>query len=202
LYQDALWVAESEPNLSWLLLVSSVETAANQVYTSAGSADEVLREADPVLVGMLETSGGAELVANVAKQIGHMMRATKKFLEFVNHFMPNEPTTRPDEQWNRVDWTQAGLKTLVRKVYSYRSRSLHDGIPFPVPMLEPPYYRTPESCASEVPLKGLSSHSKGGTWLPDDLPMNLHCFHYIARGALIKWWMHMAEPSRAASPTA
>jgi len=27
LYQDALWLAESEPNLSWLMLVAAVETA-------------------------------------------------------------------------------------------------------------------------------------------------------------------------------
>jgi hypothetical protein len=34
LYQDVLWVAESEPNLAWIMLVSAVEAAANRGQTS------------------------------------------------------------------------------------------------------------------------------------------------------------------------
>jgi hypothetical protein len=30
LYQDALWIVESEPNLAWIMLVSTVETAAKE----------------------------------------------------------------------------------------------------------------------------------------------------------------------------
>jgi hypothetical protein len=51
-----------------------------------------------------------------------------------------------------------------------------------------PFYIDETSGPSEVPLTGLASHSRGGTWLPKDCPINLHCFHYIARGALLKWW--------------
>src|SRR5262249_19987300 len=43
-YQDALWVAESEPNLAWLMLVSALETAANEFIASASSPERRLRE--------------------------------------------------------------------------------------------------------------------------------------------------------------
>jgi len=37
LYQDALWMAESEPNLAWIMLVSAVEAVANRWHTSPRS---------------------------------------------------------------------------------------------------------------------------------------------------------------------
>ena len=47
LYQDALWLAESEPNLSWLLLVSAIETAANLWRSRKDLPLERLKESRP-----------------------------------------------------------------------------------------------------------------------------------------------------------
>jgi len=33
LYQDALWMIESEPSLAWLLLVSAIETAFGMTHS-------------------------------------------------------------------------------------------------------------------------------------------------------------------------
>ncbi len=191
-YQDALWIAESEPNLAWLMFVSALETTANNVYTTNASPDERLRDAKPDLAELLEKCGGDELVHKVAKSIAHTLGATKKFIDFTMQFMPDKPDRRPDLDSLQVKWSESGLKKILRKVYGYRSRALHDGIPFPVPMLRSPFYDSPDSPASEVPPMGLS-HSHGGTWRPEDTPINLHCFHYITRGALLKWWEEMSE---------
>ena len=185
LYQDALWVAESEPNLAWLMLVSSLETAANDVDASNASPDERLRDSKPELASLLEQSGGSELVRQVADLIANTFGATKKFIDFTTRFMPDKPQERPDQDYFCVKWSTSGLKNILNKVYDYRSRSLHGGIPFPAPMLKPPFHG---SRPSEVPLTGLGSHSRGGTWMPKDTPINLHCFHYITRGVLLKWW--------------
>lgn len=192
-YQDALWIAESEPNLAWLMFVSALETAANDVYTTDASPDERLRDAKPDLAELLEKHGGDELVHKVAESIAHTLGATKKFIDFTMQFMPDKPDQRPEHEFRQVKWSNSGLKKILNKVYEYRSRALHGGIPFPVPMLGSPSYASQDSPASEIPLTGLALHSRGGTWIQKDTPINLHCFHYITRGALLKWWEEMAE---------
>jgi hypothetical protein len=37
LHQDAVWIAEQEPELAWLMLVSALETGAGRWDRSAGS---------------------------------------------------------------------------------------------------------------------------------------------------------------------
>lgn len=192
-YQDALWVAESEPHLAWLMFVSALETAANDVYLSDTSPAQRLKDTKPDLASVLDQSGGSELVEKVAELIAHTLGATKKFLDFTLKFKPDEPTNRPEQEWLRVKWSNTKLKKTLNKVYEYRSRSLHDGLAFPAPMYDPPFYFDAKSKPSEVPLTGLASHSRGGTWLPEDMPINLHCFHYITRGTLLNWWLSLAD---------
>ncbi|QEG36806.1 hypothetical protein [Bythopirellula goksoeyrii] len=190
-YQDALWVAESEPNLAWLMLVSALETAANEFTSENGAPVERLRYSIPELASVLEEAGGPKLVARVADLIQHSLGATKKFIDFTLNFLPTAPAMRPKEEYLRIKWDKDSLKKhVLRKVYAYRSRALHGGIPFPAPMFEPPYAGV-DFQLSEKPLTGLASHSHGGTWMPEDLPINLHCFHYIVRGALMNWWHSM-----------
>jgi hypothetical protein len=199
-YQDALWVAESEPNLAWLMLVSALEIGANDVFQTEATPVERLRDWKPRLGAILEETGGAGHLQQVAEIIANCFGATKKFLDFTLRYMPPEREKRPSAEWLRVTWSTSGLKKGLNKVYEYRSNALHGGIPFPAPMLEPPFYIDATSGPSEVPLTGLASHSRGGTWLPKDCPINLHCFHYIARGALLKWWRDVVsegEPAHA-----
>ena len=192
-YQNALWVVESEPNLAWLLFVSALETAANDVYKTDASSDERLRASKPGLATYLEEYGDAEHLRKVAEFIAPTLGATKKFIDFTMRFMPDEPDQRPDQRWLQVKWTKTGLKKVLNKVYSYRSRSLHDGIPFPDPMLQFPYPIIKEASPPEVPL---GSASYQGIWLKKDIPINLHCFHYITRGVLLNWWREtLTQPS-------
>jgi len=192
-YQDALWVAESEPNLAWLMFVSALETAANDVYETNASADERLRDSKPDLATLLEQHGGHQLVTQVADMIAHTFGATKKFIDFTMQFVPDPPPQRPEQDWLCVKWEKKSLKTILNSVYGYRSRSLHAGLPFPAPMFEAPFRFAADTPPSEVPLTGLASHFRGGTWMPKDTPINLHCFHYIARGVLLKWWQSISN---------
>ncbi len=186
LYQDALWIVESDPNLAWLMLVSALETAANDFMASDNDLTEQLKLSLPRLASLLEKFGGNSLVEAVADEIAHTLKATKKFIDFTMHFLPNEPTERPETDWLRLDWSK--LKKILSVVYEYRSRALHTGLPFPAPMLHSPFYLHPSKIPSEVPLMGLAAHSLGGTWMPKDVPINLHFFHYITRGVLLRWW--------------
>lgn len=189
-YQEALWICESEPNLAWLLFVSALETAANDVYRAAGPSSERLRIAKPELAEHLEEIGGREHLQRVADQIADTLKSTKKFIDFGMKFTPKVPSPkeRPLARDLKLDWRKPNLKKVLRKVYQYRSRALHEGIPFPDPMLGPPFRMNANEPGSEVPLLGEASYSKGGTWVRKDVPVNLSTFHYITRNALLKWW--------------
>ena len=151
LYRDALWISEWDANLAWLLLVSAIETGANDVFSSKTGT-------------------------------------TKKFSDFVMCFLPEPPESRPEGEELRFEWTKDNFSQMPRKVYDYRSRALHDGKPFPAPMLQPPWRQSRTHAAHEVPLMGTGGFALGGTWLRADTPINLHTFHYITRRVLLRWW--------------
>ena len=188
LYGDALWISESEPHLAWLLLVSALETGANDTYRSQLSTHDTFKQAYPKLDTRLQEVGGVKHAREVADAIGHTLQATKKFVDFVIRFRPEPPKLRPKGKSLKLEWTNSNFKRMLGKVYGYRSRALHEGTPFPAPMFMPPFQPDRNSPGSEVPFVGLGGASAGGTWVPKDLPINLHTFHYVTRNALLNWW--------------
>lgn len=142
----------------------------------------------PSLAEYLRNTGGPDCLSTVAAQIAPMLKSTRKFIDFTTGFIPPEPDERPSWESLQVDWSEPRMRSTLSKVYGYRSRSLHEGKPFPEPMLGAPFRRAPGEPPSERPFMGLARHSLGGTWKPRDAPINLHCFHYIAREALLNWW--------------
>lgn len=188
-YQDSLWLAESETSLSWLMLVSALETAANQWRTNQDSPVERLRGARPKLFEYLLTLR-EDAPAKVADEIVDSLGSTKKFVDFVLEFLPSPPSARPSF-W-QLPWDAASMRNAMRLIYGYRSKALHDGVPFPAPMCEAPY-RLPEWQAPAEKPGGLATSSLGGTWLATDTPMLFHTFEYIARNVLLGWWRHMAQ---------
>lgn len=91
LYQDALYLVESEPALAWLMLVSAAETAANQWKTKRGSSLQRLTAERPALVKLLEEAGGTELATKVAREIAGAIGATQKFVDFLMAHLPSPP---------------------------------------------------------------------------------------------------------------
>lgn len=194
LYQDALWLAESEPSLAWLMMVSALEVAASQWRSEDGTPAERLIQSHQDMATQLEAIGGAELLDFVASQIVPTLGATKKFIEFTLEHMPSPPKVRPREG-ARISWGRSAMKKALSKIYGYRSLALHGGTPFPAPMCEQSMRWDDEDggvAHVEKGTLGLAAHSTGGTWLAEDLPMSLHTFDYIARNALIRWWEGMA----------
>ena len=189
-YQDALWIAESEPHLAWLLLVSALEIAANARVSHSGSPEENLREYQSKLTKALESAGGQPLVAVVAEQLKNLFSATKKFMNFCKEFTPPPPDVRPSESL-QVDWNWANLKKVLNTIYAHRSHALHAGIPFPAPMCRPPDEF--EGKLSEKGVTSLAESTQGATWLPEDAPMSLNTFQYFVRASLLKWWDHISE---------
>lgn len=188
MYQEAIWVAEAQPELSWLLLVSSVEVVADHRMvenTPIETMIEIMRTSEPELVAVLEKCGDEALVREVAQVSKKRLGATRKFSDFLLEFCPPPPKTRPSEPL-RVVWKdqEGAFRKALTVIYGHRSRALHGGIPFPPPMCEAPLEG---NNFSEIPI-GLATKARGGTWVRKDTPMLLHAFEYIVRNALLNWW--------------
>lgn len=191
LYQDGLWLAEAQPELAWLMLVSAVETAAGHWRTANEQPLNRLRASKPDLEHLLRQVGDDEFVLKVAAELAPYMGSTKKFESFIMEFLPEPAQERPVE-FARHPWTARTMKQTMNVIYNYRSRALHDGTPFPAPMCIAPKKFGETNVYAEIPWFGGMS-VRGGAWLKQDTPMLLHTFEYIVRNVLIKWWQSMVK---------
>ncbi|HLL05078.1 MAG TPA: hypothetical protein VK539_31115 [Myxococcaceae bacterium] len=195
-YQNAVWIADAEPNLAWLLLVSALDTAATHWRISAGSPVDVLRAVRPDWATLLET-GGSALLENMAAQLLPLLGSTRRFRDFVLEHLPDPPPDRPAEAWARLDWEKGKMRKTIDRVYDLRSHALHGSKPFPYPMCEPPQGGIKP--AAEIP-PGLATAAQDGIWRSEDTPLLLHTFEYIARGALLRWRDGMIARARGKTP--
>ncbi|KJV06526.1 hypothetical protein [Methylocucumis oryzae] len=185
LYQNALWLSESEPALSWVMFVSALEAGANSWYQDQDSPIFLLKKCKREMYDKLTSSCSEDVTDFVAERIAPTLRATSKFIKFVIKFLPPQPATSLPKCY-RITWSKNKMQRYLSKIYDYRSVSLHQGLPFPEPMC-----RHPDEIDGSFFEKpgGLAQHSLGSTWKCDDLPMYLHVFEYITRNVLINW-MH------------
>lgn len=193
LYQDGLWLCESEPEFTWLLFVSAIESVANEWKRDSGSCIERLEVSKPELFAILSAHTDKSLLPLVAETFAESMGATRKFIDFCMEFSLGPPPLRPPE-WAQFPWEETNLRKALRLVYRYRSNALHDGRPFPAPMCEPPYSEASWPAPAERML-GIGSHQRGSTWLDKDIPFNLHCFEHIARSTILAWWRAQIPPT-------
>lgn len=196
LYQDALWIVDSEPELSWLMLVSAVETAAVSRDDQRSDHAVALRTVPygKKLYKFLESEGQEKLFPEVAKILSRFTRAKGKFTDFLMEFRPPPPELRPEEN-RRISWDPDDLRTAFDTIYDHRSNALHGGIPFPGPMSWPPTLR---GDGFDERLIGGRAGSRGAMWDTEMMPMLLGTFEYIVRGALQTWWRSNAAADEAA----
>ena len=197
LYQDAVWLSENNPELSWLLLGSSVEVAADYAYTERNS-DPVkqFKELKPTLAEALNGLGedSQRAIEIVSSHLEGLIGSTKKFRQFLCDFAPIEPPTeRPPYQ--TIRWDKPSLKKVFNKIYDYRSKALHGGTPFPEPMCRPPEKGHKDKSFVEYPSVGIAGATLGSSWKAQDVPIHLHIFEYIVRYSLLRWWQNMTTSS-------
>jgi hypothetical protein len=184
-YQQALWLADTAPELAWLLLVAAIETAAGFWDATELTPAERLERSYPRLVRLLGENPQDGLIDAVAREMHKVIGATSKFIGFCNRFKPEPPADRP--QFGKFDFNEPSYRNAITKIYDYRSKALHGGTPFPYPMCQPPSVYGEDGRVEEKPT-GLAVASGSATWLAEDLPMHLHLFAFITRGALLNWW--------------
>lgn len=182
-YQLGAWMADVDPEFAWLKFVSALETAANCWWRGDNDPAAALEFAKPELAETLRINGSEALVAKVGHLLKDQLRATRKFYDFTARYKPEPPIERPpivdQTNWNELD-------RAIRRIYGYRSMSLHAGQPFPPAMLEEPWRFGRREPSIEKPL-GLAAGFEDSVWQADELPMLLHVFEYITRESLLHW---------------
>ncbi len=198
MYQEAIWMSEATPELSWIMLTSAIETVAQQWRTTAPLPPiEKMRAAWPNLEKVLRSYAGDkadELALKVAKEITAKMGSTKNFRDFILTFMPPPPSIRPPV-FAQASWGKPAMKRAMNQIYEYRSRALHGSHPFPAPMCEPPKKIGENGELEEIPF-ALATSMKGGVWVAKDTPMLLHTFNYIVRHCILNWWKSVASEGK------
>lgn len=191
-YQKSLWVAETEPELAWLMLVSALETAANEWQAQELSSVEMMKIAKPDLSESILAQGNEKLLETISTEIAPTLKATAKFMKFCINFMPEPPEKRPTE-YAQVNWSKSNLKKILNIIYKYRSIALHAGTPFPTPLCRPPDVTNKAEVVSEKGCLGLAAHTMGGSWKSEDLPMTMNTFSYFVNEVLNSWWDSMVQ---------
>jgi hypothetical protein len=194
-YQEALWVAETDPQLAWLLLVSALETAANSWWLTRDKAEDVspeavLTSAMPELVELLKQHNSTTLVADVAEHLAPLVKSREKFVRFVTTFLPPPPAPRPPEHLS-LPWSAEAIVLHLNAIYGFRSKALHESTPFPPFLCEAPFPCDPDANGvapiAEIPWYKVG-YSAGGFWSSGGAGITLNTFEYIARVSIQKWW--------------
>lgn len=189
-YQQALWIADTTPEMAWLLLVSAIEIAAGFWDADRMTAIEKLERSKPDLLVILRNNPDPELLGKVAEELHPLIAPTGKFISFCTIFKPDPPASRPAIE--QFSFANRSYKTALSTIYDHRSKALHDGIPFPSPMCQPPDCYSPDEPPPERP-GGLAAASHGASWVGTEFPMHLHLFAHIVRGALLNWWQSLSQ---------
>jgi hypothetical protein len=177
-YQEAIWIADSDPRQAWLRLVTAVEALA-QLQPDDPHVTR-LRAVYPAMADRIAAYDDPELLEWVTVQFADQARSTAKFLSFLSQFKPSPPRFRP--RYRRQNWTTIGEQ--FRNIYRARSIDLHQGIPIPRDMCRPPLISS-SGRADEISLILSPNSSKEF--------LTLHIFEYIVRHAVQSWWRSTAE---------
>jgi hypothetical protein len=200
-YQKALLVAEEDPSLAWLFLVTAVEKAAGWWKSWSAPKLDTFRELKPELyLELSKLDEGDRACVMVAEDLFDLIRSKRKFVEFLLKFLPAPPAERPVVR-AQVDWSESAMRKSLMKIYDHRSNALHEGTPFPPVMCDQPFKeRSGDGRWYEEP--GAHGYgTSGGTWTKEDVPMYLNTFAYIVRGALLKWWAALGQTSCSLEPS-
>ena len=186
-YADAVWWANQDPNQAWLQLVTALEIAAKTQQSATYDPEQIIAQLDSdlwALIRDLEDPARAALAEYLAPQL----RVARSFRDFVTDYAPDPPAVR--STWGRLEWSK--MNQHAQLIYKHRSKALHEGTPFPLPMLRPEPSSDDCGTPDEIP-GGMNSGGAGGVWMADQYPMTLSMFEYIARGALLNWWRSMVN---------
>lgn len=178
LYQDALWYSDIMPDLSWLMLVQSVETLAQAAKTDCDDY-EWIWEADgrkSLKLFLSDRGMSADDIAHVATILAPDCGATRNFRSFMLEHFATEPSIRPCRAM-QVEWSTSRWRIILNGLYGLRSKAVHEGRRFPDELCIPPGEDQKGVYAEYPPPYNGTPKS-----------VHLHVFSDFTRQVLLNWW--------------
>lgn len=121
LYSSALFLVERTPKISWILLVSAIEAAAESQRYNTNNL-ELIKNEFPKLYNLIDSSNKSQ---EIFKELNNVinLKAQQKFIQFIKKYYPI-PQKRTDlPEGFLIDWDN--IDTILKKIYTYRSCALH-----------------------------------------------------------------------------
>jgi hypothetical protein len=137
LYALALEFIHDRPDISYQLLISSVETIANGVYRSFQPCDEAKLEHQKAVYDRALSLGLGEEAAKqlTIESCKREWWATRKFKQFLKENVAESVWTEQDELFHQMRLEQLPkgeeFDRTLGKIYEARSKATHEGQPFP-----------------------------------------------------------------------
>jgi hypothetical protein len=126
LYHQALLVIEKQPDLAYLNLVSAIEVLANEMQIEK-SIDDLN---DMELKNQIDKIEDQELKQNIINALLNREQfIKKKFTSFIVNHIGDEFWQEEQPQAAKIG--KGEIESVLSNIYIQRSRTLHDGEPFP-----------------------------------------------------------------------
>jgi hypothetical protein len=182
-YQKAIWISDLDPNLSFLMLCSAVETLAS-CNAADYSFDYNLPEFEPELYSHLQDIGSEKLTI-LSGHLSKTAKSTRKFIDFLVSYAANDnERAEHDPAGTLFLRSEANIKDMAGKVYRHRSKALHESISFPLPMLRKPRRFNRVSLGDKFVERIEFSYAM---WQKKSMPVYLQTFAAITRDAMLHW---------------
>ncbi|MCD4785155.1 MAG: hypothetical protein K8T10_15170 [Candidatus Eremiobacteraeota bacterium] len=175
LYHKAIQMIEEEPDLAYLNLVSAIEVLCQKTDIEPISLFEVNPKLAKVLEKVEDLDLRREIEEAALKRQGFIRR---RFVAFILKHVEDsfwKEEKRPEPCYGRIEPEK--LEELLKRIYDQRSKTLHNGEPFPPSIFDAPVM------GAEIHFSlGMSKGEK--KWEPKDYIPNLIFFERLVNHVL------------------
>lgn len=182
-YHQAVLVIEEQPDLTYVNLVSAIEPLCQDMDIGEVTLADL---GDQNIERLVNSVGDVEK----REKLKNLFLARERFIS--RHFIKFILAHVNDDFWNdekRLGYAQVkpeDLETFLKRIYAIRSQYLHQGIPFPTPLMNPPQLHP----LAEIGGEELFEREK------DHIP-NVHFFEKLVNHVLLEFLKNNSGGSKS-----
>lgn len=176
LYHQALSLIETQPDIAYLNLISAIETLSQDFDIGDVSISDINIKLARLLESIKESELRIQIIQSILKSEKFIRR---RFREFILNHIESSFWLRKKPDTGAIK--REDLPRILNNIYDQRSKTLHDGDPFP-----PWVYQDPTRYEWEIPT-ALSISFGEKKWLPKEFIPYPHFFEKLVNHVLITY---------------
>lgn len=175
-YQQALQRADEDPTTAYLHLVSAIEVLSGDFDIGPVNIADYDQGLSTLIDRIEDAALGVAITEGVLRNQHFIGR---RFKEFILHHL-EETFWREQDSDHILTITRSDLPKLLTRIYNQRSKTLHEGEPFPPSTNYAPHR------GEEMPI-GLGEMSGDRRWEPSQFIPLFHFFERLTRHVLLSY---------------